>query len=202
MHWFSIFVQGIQMKNRLYSITSYLRLATTIEGIHMRQVLISLVLLLSLTGVARGAPAPSKGGDLSEAAKDELAKKLVDQVIGAILGKDLKNVMKLVDVPWYDKFDPSDPKVFEDRTQVEKFFEEVMAKERGNDLTIQFIKMLSYKEGRPLLLERHRKFVDRVLEPGDRTLFQQWSTAEDGKSKQVFLIRFRKGEAKLVGIVH
>jgi hypothetical protein len=135
-----------------------------------------------------------------DAKTDTQAKEAVEEFFKAFKAKDIDGVIKTVDVP----FCREGGKNIKQRDDLKQFFNKALdLRDPSKDsITVKLVTTLpklEASEGK--LTDDERKAVEEVLGKDHRVVRVEWDRVGEGKQKRLILVRFQKGEAKVVGIL-
>lgn len=143
--------------------------------------------LVLLAIVVTSLPAADKAEDQ--------AKKVVGEFVTAVRGKDIDGLMKVVDVPWFH----DGKKVIRERDELKKEFQEIFKKKDFATATYEVKEINRFGDVQGELNEQQRELLKGVMEKDDLVVTITLALGE--KKDDVHLgVRFRKGEAKIVGL--
>jgi WD40 repeat protein len=137
-----------------------------------------------------------------QASLDDEAKDTATAFVKAVNAKDLKALLPLCDVPWFDANDDDGDRIIAKRADLNKDWEKKLAKvNTGPKATIRVKEIWTYEKARKTADdEKRRKLLDQVLAKEDRVVHVE--VEERGRRFQVtVLVRLRGGKGKVVGIV-
>jgi hypothetical protein len=148
-----------------------------------------------LVGIGARVPAqekPAKG--------DALAKEAVQQFFEAFKTKDVKALMKVVDVP----FCREGGKHLEKLEELEQYIRKGMerrdfSKDKLRITRVTTLPQLEESEGK--FTDDERAAVQRATGKDHRVVMVEWVRREEGKHQALFFIRLQDGKAKVVGTI-
>jgi hypothetical protein len=163
----------------------------------------TLWLMLAASGLLWCGAGAARAGDKNA----ELAKKAVDAFAKGVVARDVKAVMKTVDVPWCDNLNLDSTKLIAKTDELQKRLDKLIngAQQIPAKVVLDFKTVLTYdkvleKFGKGLP-EEERKILDQVLKKTDYVLGVEIKSPEGEVLAQLtFLVGMRGSEAKVVGL--
>lgn len=154
-----------------------------------------LVIAASLIANDAGVAAQQKG-----AMADAQAKEAVQQFFVGFRARDVKALMKVVDVPFLRE----GGKNLETREALKRLLEKSLAiRDPSKDkMRIMLITTLpKLEEAEQKFTENERKAVQAVVGKDHRVVRVEWHRHGAGKHVHLFFIRLQKGQARIVGMI-
>ena len=147
---------------------------------------------LSLVIAALGALALAGGTVAQEkpGTNEALARAAVDQYMKAVKAKNLDDIMKTVDVPFY----MDGKKNIKDQDELRKLCAKLEA-HASYKIAIAY----PYEELRTKLSKQDQELLKEVLAKGDYVLILEVVTANGGMERATIAVKIREGKAKVVG---
>jgi hypothetical protein len=138
-------------------------------------------------------PFLAKPGDDLEAA----AQTVLKDFFRARERRNLDDLMKTVDVPWYH----DGKSVITDRKELAQEFHGLLARKGQSKADYQVRRLLPYRLLKDRFTADERRMIDSVLTDEDRiALVTVRPAGTDQESTMLLFVRLRNGQAKVVGI--
>ena len=136
---------------------------------------------------------PVAAADASEAQ----ARAAVQDFLSAREGRNLDDLMKVVDVPWYH----DRKSVITERNELQNEFHRLLSRKNQAKVRYELRRLSSYQELRDRFTEDERRMIDQVITPKDMIAFITVSAVgADRLDVLLLLVRLRDGHGKVVGI--
>jgi hypothetical protein len=138
-------------------------------------------------------PKPKPGGK-----KDAHARDAAVQFFKTFTARNLDALLKQTDVPFCREGDGGN---IRDREELKKFLQKALAvRDPSKDtLTLKRVTTLTNLEGS--VTDAERKALAEALGPDHRIVMVEWNRAGEGNHRMLILVRFEKGEARIVGLL-
>jgi hypothetical protein len=133
---------------------------------------------------------PLRVSAAADGAKEEqLAKAAATQFFKALNAKQLDDLMKVADVPWWS----GDEELVKDRDELRKIMREVLDNLGEHKFPTEVTQVLTYAEARKKIEDAKTLAVlDKLLDRKDRIVVF-------GKDEHGLLVRIREGKARVIG---
>lgn len=131
--------------------------------------------------------------------QDAVVKTAVQKFLQGREDRNLDDVMKVVDVPWYH----DNKSVITDRQELQAEFHRLLSRKNRTKTTSEIKRILPFSQVRSQFTEDQLRMLDAVLAPTDCVVLIAVQEAGLDRSRIMpIFVRLRDGQAKVVGLLN